>query len=479
MAADRESRIIDGPLALEVARFGTPLAIGMALQTTFNLVDAYLIARLPTAEVSAAVGAIGICDQVSALGTIVSYGVSTAAATLLSQRKGAGDHEGVQRAAWQSMLMVGALSLVLGLTGGLGAGFIVRDLIGAKGDVAEVATSYLRIMTAGSFSIFLLLQLTSVQRALGSAKTPVALLVTGNVINVLLAVVLIFGPGPAPHIFSWATWIASALHLPRMGMVGAAWASIIARCLALLPNVIILARRFDVFPPAGRRGPDLGEIKRIVSIAWPSSAQFFLRVAAMLFVNSLVARFFTTPHDQTASTAMGLVFRLDTMALFVAMGWGTAAQTFVGQNLGAQKQARAKTCGWITTAYDAVTNVLLIAVVFAYGEAILRVFDDESAPVALALEYLHVVAPSYAALGVGIVLGNAMAGAGATRTTLAIDAAVILAIQVPLCVVVIATTHGSLRSLFQCVAVTNVASAGVYGFVYARGTWLGAVSRTR
>jgi putative MATE family efflux protein len=479
MAVERESRIVEGPLAREIARFGTPLAVGMALQTTFNLVDAYLIARLPPDEVGAAVGAIGICDQVSALGTIVSYGVSTAAAAVLAQRKGAGDHQGVQRAAWQSMIIIAGLSLVLGLGGGLGAGFIVRDLIGAKGDVADVATSYLRIMTAGSFSIFFLLQLTNVQRALGSAKTPVALLVAGNVFNVFLAIVLIFGPGPAPPFFSWATSIASALHIPRMGMVGAAWASIIARCLVLVPNVIILARRFDVFPPKGKRGPDMAEIRRIASIAWPSSAQFFLRISAMLFVNSVVARFFTTQQDQTATTAMGLVFRLDTMALFVAMGWGTAAQTFVGQNLGANKPARAKKSGWITTGYDAVTNVLLVVVVFAYGEAILRVFDDEAAPVAIALQYLQVVAPSYVALGVGIVLGNAMAGAGATRTTFAIDAAVILAFQVPLCLLAMVLMHGSLRALFQCVAVTNVVSAVVYAAVYARGTWLGAVSRTR
>jgi putative MATE family efflux protein len=479
MAADREKRIVDGPLALEVARFGTPLAVGMALQTTFNLVDAYLIARLPAGEVGAAVGAIGICDQVSALGTIVSYGVSTAAAAILAQRKGAGDHEGVQRAAWQSMIIIAGLSLFLGLVGGLGAGFIVRDLIGAKGDVATVATSYLRIMTAGSFSIFFLLQLTNVQRALGSAKTPVALLVLGNVFNVFLAIVLIFGPGPAPPMFAWATSIASALHIPRMGMVGAAWASIIARCIVLLPNVIILARRFDVFPPKGKRAPDVAEIGRIASIAWPSSAQFFLRISAMLFVNSLVARFFTTQQDQTATTAMGLVFRLDTMALFVAMGWGTAAQTFVGQNLGARQEARAKASGWVTTCYDAVTNVLLVAVVFAYGEAILHVFDDEAAPVALALQYLQVVAPSYLALGIGIVLGNAMAGAGATRTTFAIDAAVILVIQVPICLFAIVVLHGGLKLLFQCVAVTNVASAIAYSVVYARGTWLGAVARTR
>src|SRR3954454_13922287 len=110
MAADPESRILSGPLALEVGRFGTPLAIGMALQTTFNLVDAYLIARLPAGEVGAAVGAIGICDQVAALGTIVSYGVSTAAGALLSQRKGGNDQRGVQQAAWQSMIIIGALS---------------------------------------------------------------------------------------------------------------------------------------------------------------------------------------------------------------------------------------------------------------------------------------------------------------------------------------------------------------------------------
>ena len=479
MAVDRESRILSGPLALEVGRFGTPLALGMALQTTFNLVDAYLIARLPAGEVGAAVGAIGICDQVSALGTIVSYGVSTAAAAILSQRKGAGDHAGVQRAAWQSMIIIAGLSLVLGLVGGLGAGFIVRDLIGAKGEVATVATSYLQIMTAGSFSIFFLLQLTNVQRALGSAKTPVALLVGGNVFNVFLAVLLIFGPGPAPSFLGWATSIAQVLHIPRLGMVGAAWASIIARVLVLLPNVIILARRFDVFPPKGERAPNVAELKRIASIAWPSSAQFFLRISAMLFVNSLVARFFTTQEDQTATTAMGLVFRLDTMALFVAMGWGTAAQTFVGQNLGAQKDARAKQSGWVTVAYDAVTNVLLIAFVFAYGEAILRVFDDEAAPVAIALQYLQVVAPSYVALGVGIVLGNAMAGAGATRTTFAIDAVIILALQVPLGIVVMGVMHGSLKALFECVAVVNVASAIAYATVYARGTWLGAVARTR
>src|SRR6185369_11795094 len=133
MGATHESRILSGPLGWELARFGTPLAIGMALQTTFNLVDAYLIAQLPHDELGAAVGAIGICDQVAALGTIISFGVSTAAAAIIAHRKGAEDQGGVQQAAWQSLLIIGGLSILLGVLGGLGAGVLVGDVIGAKG----------------------------------------------------------------------------------------------------------------------------------------------------------------------------------------------------------------------------------------------------------------------------------------------------------------------------------------------------------
>lgn len=470
----RESRILSGPLAWEVARFGAPLALGMALQTTFNLVDAYLIAQLPKDELGAAVGAIGICDQVAALGTIVSFGVSTAAAAMISNRKGAGDHRGIQNAAWQSILVIGALSILLGVVGGLGAGVIVGDLIGAKGEVASVATSYLRISMLGSFSIYFLLQLTNIQRALGSAKTPVALLVAGNVLNLVLAVLFIFGPGPAPAWLAWSTNLAKTLHIPRMGMMGAAWATILARSAALLPNIIILARRFDVFPPRGERGFNGEEIKKLISIAWPSSAQFFLRISAMLLVNSLVARFFTSKDDQTATTAMGLVFRLDTMVLFVGMGWGNAAQTFVGQNLGAKLDGRARKAGWLASVYDALTNVLLVLAIFKWGEAILRVFDDQTPPVMIALDYLHIVAPSYFALGLCIVLGNAMAGAGATRTTFAIDALVIVAFELPLCLVIVGLFGGSLSALFRCVAVTNVVSAIAYAIIYARGAWMKA-----
>src|SRR5262249_41885238 len=152
-----------------------------------------------------------------------------------------------------------------------------------------------------------------------------------------------------------------------------------------------LARRHGIVrPPRGVRGPDRAELAGIFAVAWPSSAQFVVRICAMLMVNAIVARAFTTERDETATTAIGLVFRLDTMALFIAMGWGSAAQTFVGQNMGARQRDRAAKSGWVTAVYDTVTNLGLIALVFALGERILRVFDDDPGPVSIALLYLRV-----------------------------------------------------------------------------------------
>lgn len=465
-------RILQGPLAWELARFGTPLATAMGLQVTFNLVDAYLIARLGPEVAGPGLGAIGICDQIAALGTIISYGVSIATAALLSQHQGRGDREGVRRVAWQSMLLVLVLSVVFGLAGLLFAGPVMRDVVGAKGAVADLGVSYLRVIVGGSFSIFLLLQLTSIQRALGSSKTPVAILVGSNTLNLVLSVLLCYGPGEAPPIFSWGPPIAKLLHIPRMELVGAAWGTVAARAVFLIPLVTVIERRFHLFGGNMRLPRESKTLRRLVDIAWPASAQFVVRILAMLLTHSLVARAFTTVEDQRASTALGIVFRLETLALFIGMGWGSAAQTFLGQNAGAGQTGRALRSGWIAVAYNAAAMVVLAVMYRWFGEPIVRFFDDDAMVVATAVRYLEVVAPSYVALGVGIVLGNSIAGAGATRLTLSIDALVVVLFQLPLSVWAVAGAGASTGRLWWVLVSTSLAFAAVYATVYWRGKFL-------
>ncbi len=251
-------------------RFGAPLALGMGLQTAFNLVDAFVISRLGGATAGPALGAIGICDQLAALGTIVSYGISVATATLISRKVGERNPDAVREIAWQSLIVIASLSLFFGIFGGFGANFVLRSLVGAKGEVANLGVPYLRVMLAGSFTIFLLMHLTSVQRALGSSKTPVGLLLASNVLNLILAVVMVYGPGEAPPILSWGRPLARLFGIPRMGLMGAAWATLIARFIVLIPLAAILMKRFGLFLPNSRMAAHRETVASIVKLGWPS-----------------------------------------------------------------------------------------------------------------------------------------------------------------------------------------------------------------
>jgi putative MATE family efflux protein len=455
-----------------VARFGTPLALGMGLQTAFNLIDAYVISRIGGNVAGPALGAIGICDQLAALGTIVSYGLSVATGTLLSRKVGERDQEAVKEIAWQSLIVIFTLSLAFGIVGIFGAQIVLRDLVGAKGDVVKQGVPYLRVMLGGSFTIFLLMHLTSVLRALGSSKTPVSLLVGSNLLNFVLAVVMVYGPGDSPAWLAWGRPIAHALGIPRMGLLGAAWATLIARGSALIPLCAIMMKRFGLFSTSSRRAARRDTIASIVRLGWPSSAQLVVRILAMLVTQALVARAFTTQADQSATTALGIVFRLETMALFVGLGWGSAAQTFVGQNLGAQNTERAKQSGWYAAFYNSLMMAAIALTYTFYGQQIVGFFDSDPEVVRPALSYFRWVGASYIGLGVGIVLGSAIQGAGATLRALALDALVIFGFQLPASVLFVLSKDATYVGVWQIVALTYFLFALVYVLSYRRGRFL-------
>ena len=160
------------------------------------------------------------------------------------------------------------------------------------------------------------------------------------------------------------------------------------------------------------------------------------------------------------------------MALFVGLGWGSAAQTFVGQNLGAGNLPRAKNSGYCAAAYSAISMVLLALCYDAYGQAIVTFFDTTPGVVQIALGYLHWVAYTYVGLGVGIALGAAMQGAGATRRALLLDSIVVFGLKLPAAAVIVLVLGSPYERLWQVVALTYVSFAVVAWLGYLRGRHL-------
>jgi len=470
----RTERILRGSLGREVLLFGAPLALGMGLQTSFNLVDAYIIARLPSAVSGPALGAIGICDQLAALGTIVSYGISVAAASLVSRAWGRNDRDEARRIAWQSGLLVLSLGGVMALVGGFGARWLLSDLIGVKGQVAERGADYLTVVMGGSVTMFLVLHCASLLRAVGSAKTPVVWLVLGNALNFVLAVLFVYGPGEAPSLLAWGPIWSERLGIPRLELFGAGVATLLSRALILLPLALFAAKRLGFLRKPPPLEPERALLRDVLRLAWPSSAELVVRMCAMLLTHALVARAFTTATDQTATTALGIVFRFETMALFISIGWGSAVQTFVGQNLGAKQARRAKLSGYWAVMYNTVMLVLLALLYTSFGGSIVAFFDDDPGVLTIAQSYLSWVAPSYVALGVGIVLGSVMQGAGAPERALILDACVVGLVQIPLSALVLGSATRSLTQVWLVVAASYVALAVTLLASYKRGRFLGA-----
>jgi Na+-driven multidrug efflux pump len=187
-----------------------------------------------------------------------------------------------------------------------------------------------------------------------------------------------------------------------------------------------------------------------------------------------VARAFTTATDQSATTALGIVFRFETMALFISIGWGSAVQTFVGQNLGVSHVARAKRSGYWAALYNTIMMALLSLVYVIFAPQIVGFFDRDPQVLSIAQSYLSWVAPSYAALGIGIVLGSVMQGAGVPERALLLDVCVLLLVQVPSSVLVLSSPGRTLIQVWLVVASSYVAFAIAIFASYKRGGFLRA-----
>jgi Na+-driven multidrug efflux pump len=160
------------------------------------------------------------------------------------------------------------------------------------------------------------------------------------------------------------------------------------------------------------------------------------------------------------------------MALFIGLGWGSAAQTFVGQNLGAANVRRAKASGWYSALFNAAMMALLALAYRSFGREIIEFFDDDTAVVTVGLSYLKWVGWSYIGLGIGIVLGAAIQGAGATRQTLRLDSMVVFAFQIPAALLVVFALGRGYERLWQIVGLTYAAFAVVYALSYQKGRFL-------
>ncbi|MFN2168942.1 MAG: MATE family efflux transporter, partial [Anaerolineae bacterium] len=288
-------------------------------------------------------------------------------------------------------------------------------------------------------------------RGIGDALSPMLVMTAATALNISLDPLLIFGYGP----------------FPELGVRGAALATVIAQGLGMGAGLVILSSgRTRLRLDWRRYRLDFGLIRRMLRLSGPGTVQGAVRSVGNLLLMRIV-----TGYGVLVVAAYGIGLRLDLIVMMPGWALGAAAATLVGQNLGAGKPGRAERSAW--TAAGLYVGLLLVvgAFFFLFSGPLIRVFNDTPRIVALGSTYLRVRVAGYAFLALGLVLASALNGAGDTVAPMAILAASLVGVQLPLAWFLPRLFAGRPLGIWLAITVAFVLQGSAMTAWFIRGRW--------
>jgi MATE family, multidrug efflux pump len=393
------------------------------LETLLGIIDTLLVAGLGAVAIAGVGGALQVMFfLISALSAL-----AIGSAVLVAQAVGAGDTAGAGRLGRQSLIWSVLFSIPLSLGGFLLSGSII-GLFGLEPEVAAIGVQYLQV-TMGTVVVLVALFIGGgVLRGAGDTRTPLRVTALANLVNVPLAYGLISG-----H-----------FGLPALGPVGSAWATFVARSLALVLLLAALWRGRNGVTISGRGGwrPDFGVARQVLRIGIPAALEQVLATSAFLALALVVARLGT---DVLA--AQRITFNALSLSFLPGIGFGIAATALVGQSVGARHITEGAAAARVATRWAVIWMSAIAVLLIIFAPQVFALFTSDAAVIAAGVPGLRVLALTQPFWAVLFVQAGALRGTGNTRFPLLVTGSSIWA-SVGLAFALIATIGGGLVSIW-------------------------------
>jgi putative MATE family efflux protein len=367
------------------------------LETLLGIIDTWLVAGLG----AVALAGVGSALQVMFLLIAALSALAVGNSVLVAQAVGARNLLRAGQLGRQSLIWSVIFSIPLAL-GGLVLSAPLMSIFGLEPEVARVGTQYLHV-TMGTVVVLVGLFIGGgVLRGAGDSRTPMLVTAFANVINVVLAYAMIYG-----H-----------LGLPAMGAVGSAWATFIARGIALVLLIGALWQGRNGVTIRGKGGwfPDLKVAKQVLKIGIPAALEQLLVSTAFLALGIVVAHLGTE-----VLAAHRVAFAALSLSFLPGIGFGIAATALVGQSIGARRIAEGAAAARVATQWALIWMSAIAALLFVFAPQALRLFSDDPAVIAAGAGGLRVVALLQPFWAVLFVQSGALRGAGNTSFPLKVS----------------------------------------------------------
>src|SRR5213596_2447747 len=411
----------------------------MACHFSFNLIDSIWVGRLIGPAALAAVSTAGFYIWVAlSLGEMVEIGLIAVAA----RRHGEGHPERAARVAAAAVVYALLAGVGVSIVGWSAAGTMFRVMT-VPPEVATLGHAYLSTWLLGAPLVFGFFAIEATFRASGDTRTPFLMLAGSVGVSILLDPLLIMGLGP----------------FPRLGVEGAALASVMVRSGGFLVGLVIALRRGLLRVSA----PDWRALPTIIRIGMPLSLAGVLLSVIYMWLTRFTSRFGTA-----ALAALGVGHKMEGLGFIAISGFALAASALVGQNLGAHQEARAQEAVRMTVGYClAVTTATAVAFLTIPG-TLVALFTSDAAVIADGSLYLRVIAFAQIGQTFEVILEGALAGAGYTLWP-QIASTTLTLLRVPLA----AWWSGAvgLLGVWLALSVTAVARGILMAMFWLSGAW--------
>ncbi len=430
-----------GSISKAVFLLAIPMILELSMESVFAVVDMYFVGKLG----ENAIQTVGLTEAAVTILYSVGIGLSTAATAVVARRIGEKDPESAAHAGAQSLIIAFFISLILSIAGVIFAEEILT-LMGATPEVVRDGATFTRIMLGGSMAIIFLFLINGIFRGAGNAAMAMKSLWIASILNIILDPIFI-------HFW---------------GLKGAAIATVIGRSAGVLYQCYHLFKGSGIIKFFKHHfaidGPLIGSI---IKLASPATFQFLIASGSWIILTKIVAE----TGGTTASAGYQIAIR--NLVFFILPAWGlsNAAATLVGQNLGAKQVDRAEKSVMLTAKYNAVFMAFVMLLFVFFSEPIIRIFSDVEGVVAYGAQALQIMGIGFIFYGIGMVMTQALNGAGDTRTPTIIYFIGFWLFQVPFAYYLAVILDMKELGAFIAIPVAETLIALIGWFYFKRGKW--------
>lgn len=422
--------LLHGPVLPSLTKLAIPIMATSLIQMAYNLTDMVWIGRIGSDAV-AAVGAAGMYMWLSnGLVALAKMGgqVNVGHALGAGKPKTAGEY--ASSALW--------LCGILGVLFGLGCAIFADPLIDFfklnSPQVIADAKIYLQITCGLVIFSFFNQTFTGIFTAIGNSKAAFLATTTGLFVNIVMDPVLIFGIGP----------------FPRMRVMGAAIATVLAQAIVTLMFLVSAAKDSSLFPYIRwKKLPAPDSFGSILRIGLPTSIQNMLFTG----ISMIIARF-VAGYGDGAVAVQKVGSQIESISWMTADGFAAAVNSFIAQNHGAGNRLR------IRKGYSSAMGIVLIWGVFCTLLLILcpvpifRIFITEPELLPMGVDYLIILGVSQLFMSVEITTAGAFSGFGRTIPP-SVTGITFTALRIPLAVLLTGTALG-LNGIWWSITISSI-----------------------